>query len=60
MAWGFVNLNLGTINPALLKAALDNDLRSVANLGAALGGSINLGGDVTQAELGQIEGKRPT
>jgi hypothetical protein len=55
MAWGFVDLNLGVTNPAALRAALDSDLSSVANLDASLGGGIDLSGDLTQTTLNQID-----
>jgi len=55
MVWGFVDLNLGVRSPLALKAAIDGDLSSVANLDAALGGGINLSGELSQAQLQMLD-----
>lgn len=55
MVWGFVDLNLGVRSPLALKAAIDGDLSSVANLDAALGGGIDLSGELSQAQLQMLD-----
>ncbi|HKD04398.1 MAG TPA: PEP-CTERM sorting domain-containing protein [Bryobacteraceae bacterium] len=55
MVWGFVDLNLGVRSPLALKAAIDGDLSSVANLNTALGGGVDLSAELSQAQLQMLD-----